>query len=40
MIPLAYKVEKRAAKRGETGAFCPGPHSAYGPQKDQYTLIE
>ena len=25
---------------GATGAFCPGPHSAYGPQKDQYTLIE
>ena len=25
---------------GATGAFCPGPHSAYGPQKDRYTLIE
>ena len=25
---------------GATGAFCPGPHSACGPQKYQYTLIE
>ena len=25
---------------GATGAFCSGPHSSYGPQKDQYTLIE
>ena len=25
---------------GATGTFCPGPHSAYGPQKDRYTLIE
>ena len=25
---------RRAAERGgATGAFCPGPHSAYGPQK-------
>ena len=32
----------RATERGggATGAFCPGPHFAYGPQKDQYTLIE
>ena len=25
----------RAAERGATGAFCPGPHSAYGLQKDR-----
>ena len=32
---------RRAAERGgATGAFCPGPYSAYGPQKDRYTLIE
>ena len=31
----------RAAESGvATGAICPGPHFAYGPQKDQYTLIE
>ena len=32
--------EQDAERGGATGEFCPGPHSAYGPQKDQYTLIE
>ena len=27
-------------QEGGTGTFCPGSHSAYGPQKDRYTLIE
>ena len=31
---IIYMVKYKAAERGvATGAFCPGPHTAYGPQK-------